>query len=340
MRIAVDIGYGYVKALSETGKRAVFPSVVAPSPAGGVLAGALGNGKGLDYRVGVRPFGRLGAEETMLIGEAALAARGAVRTWEMEATNNAYLPLLIAAGLGLVGDGEPVRLALGLPLAAYAAQRDGLRGVAEGLDLSVSLNGAPAMRARVNDVFIFPQAAGAYYSACLNVHGGLRDASLARQPVGVVDVGYRTTDYLVMARGPGGLLPREDLAGSLDMGINTAHQAVRAEAEALARRPVDLVQVERALAWAEGSLYVQGREVSLRKALDAALAELAEQVVAKIKLAWGEEMDHLAAVLVAGGGGQALFPYLRDTFPAARLVPDPLWANAEGYLAAQALASR
>lgn len=341
MRIAVDVGYGYTKCVSEDGRRAVFPSVVAPAPAAaGVLAQVMGKRAEAGHRLQVWPQGRPDLVQAHLVGEAALAARGASRAWEREAADNQHLHVLVAAACALVGDGGRVELAAGLPLGHYAAQRESLAAVLGGMDLVVVVNEGVPVRVRVDDVFVFPQGAGCYSAACLHPDGTVRDRVLIRQPVGVVDVGYRTTDYLVMQMGPGGLVPRDDLSGSLDLGMNQALQETAADLEARAGTPVDVLQVERALAWAQGKLYVRGREYDAAALYEEALRRLAERVAGRIKLAWGDEAEHLAAVLVAGGGGAALYPYLAAHFPAARLVPDALYANAEGYLAAQALQRR
>lgn len=339
MRIAIDIGYGYTKVVAEDGQRAVFPSVVAPVPPGtGALAEAFAGSATRDYCVTTWPRGRRDEARELLVGEAALASRGAMRAWEAEAADNPNLHVLAAVALALAGDDGPAEVAAGLPLGVYAAQRDSLKEALAGLDAVVMFDGDPdeTRRAAVGSVFVFPQAAGAYYAACLTREGQVRDPALVRMPVGVIDVGYRTTDYLVMQRGPGGLAPRDDLSGSLEAGINHAVQDVRAAAEAAAGHPVDVVQVERALAWGDGRLYARGREIDLRRPHAEALKLLAERIASKVKLAWGDDADHLGAVLIAGGGGEALFPHLAAMLPAARLVPDALWANAEGYLAAQA----
>lgn len=341
MRIAVDVGFGYVKCVGEDGRRAVFPSVVAPAPAAaGVLAQAMGKRAEVGYRLQAWPQGRPDQAREYLVGEAALAARGGSRAWEREAADNQHLHVLVAAACALVSHGGGVELAAGLPLGHYAGQRESLGAALGGMDVVVVVNEGAPVRVRVDDVFVFPQGAGCYSAACLHPDGTVRDRVLIRQPVGVIDVGYRTTDYLVMQMGPGGLTPRDDLAGSLDLGMNQALQETAADLEARAGQPVDVVQVERALSWADGRLYVRGREYDAGTLHEEALRRLAERVAGRIKLAWGDEAEHLAAVLVAGGGGEALYPYLAAHFPAARLAEDAIYANAQGYLAAQALRRR
>jgi len=45
----------------------------------------------------------------------------------------------------------------------------------------------------------------------------------------------------------------------------------------------------------------------------------------------------LPVVLIAGGGGNELYPYLKEYIPQARLAEDAFYANAKGFLAAQNL---
>src|SRR5690348_16085982 len=68
MVVSVDLGYGWVKAVREDGRRLAFPSVVAPAPRSLGFSGA-GSSNAGRYRltVGGDPF---------LLGEAAMASGG------------------------------------------------------------------------------------------------------------------------------------------------------------------------------------------------------------------------------------------------------------------------
>ncbi|MHB8927062.1 MAG: ParM/StbA family protein, partial [Bacillota bacterium] len=122
MRVAVDLGYGFVKAVSENGKRVMFPSVVAPDPGGKELAEALGSKP--DYAVTVEHGGRAAR---YLVGESAATVRNGVRAWEGDQTEHHNTAILYATAIALLNVGPgPVDLACGLPLTAYGSQRGGL----------------------------------------------------------------------------------------------------------------------------------------------------------------------------------------------------------------------
>ena len=73
-----------------------------------------------------------------------------------------------------------------------------------------------------------------------------------------------------------------------------------------------------------------GQPVDLGPVVDAALEPMANQVIAQATQLWngGASLD---AVLVAGGGALLLGPRIKAHFRHARVVNDPVFANAEGY---------
>lgn len=331
--VGVDVGYGFVKAVAaDTGARVVYPSACLPARASGELARVLG-GRGLEHRVSMMRDGQAAAEE-WLVGDAALAA-GASRTWDTEAKRRAGYEVLLLSALALTaGAAEEsetgVCAVLGLPLGTWLRREErralvhGLTGVGAWVSLGVS----PVQRYKVQQVRVLPQGVGAYVAA-LRAPGGDR---LAGRPVGVLDVGYRTTDYLLLLPGSEGVsVPSEERSGSVDVGIGQAVDAVRQEVARMVGLLPPEGLVDRALRGG-GVMYLRGEELDLRPSYMTACRELAARVGAAVQRAWGEQLDYLAAVLLSGGGGAALASYL--TLPAICLVPsaeEAIWANAVGF---------
>lgn len=73
-----------------------------------------------------------------------------------------------------------------------------------------------------------------------------------------------------------------------------------------------------------------GQPVDLKPAVDTTLEPMANQVIAQAGQLWngGAGLD---AILIAGGGALLLGPYLKTCFRHARVVSEPVFANAEGY---------
>lgn len=332
MRIAVDAGYGYTKAAAETGRRSHFPSAVAPARGTGELAQALG-GAAPKHRVSVDVARDTGHDATgdWLVGDAALIA-GAARTWDAASGRRDYdvLTLTAAAAVG-PEDGEEIELAAGLPLAVWLdkSERRALRERLTGLSAWVYLDGQDGRFVRIAEATVWPQALGAYLAALSSSAGG----RFAGRMAAVVDIGHRTTDYLLLHPGEGGApVPDETRSGSLDAGMNRVYAQVAAEVVtgALAGGAEGLI--ERELRAGRGVLPVRGRDVDIRTPYEAACRALAGEIADHLARVWADRLDYLAAVIVAGGGGAALWPWLHGRLPAAVLAPDAAFANAAGFL--------
>lgn len=335
MRIAVDVGFGYTKAVNEAGKMVSFPSVVAPRAGGGI---EIMGGNQDDYIVSLYAQGQRFAE--YLVGDAGLAGNG-TRAWDDKFTENRNMKTLVATALALVGDGSPVSLSIGLPMAFYRNQKEDVRNELATLDMDVKIEGHQirAMVA-VKDVTVYPQGAGVYYATVLTPSGEIKDMDLINQSVGVIDIGHRTTDVMAMARGKRGLTPREDMIGGFDYGMNMAIKQIKVLADNATGANIPIHWVEQALTWNQGVLEYKGKAYNLKPFESQVYSQLAEQIAAGVKQKWGQEMDRLSVILIAGGGGHALYPYLKAVLETAKLVKEPGFANAQGFLAAQGLSRR
>lgn len=329
-KIAVDLGYGYVKAVNEYGRKIIFPSVVATDPGGGAIADALGGRQ--DYAVKVRRDGR---ETSYLVGEAAVAAAWGSRAWEENQALHENTGILLATAVALLEPAGPVRLAVGLPLMTYGSQKRNLIEFLRGFSTEVLVNGGRWFKVEFDpEIFVFPQGGGALYHSALNLDGSLRDASLlSGNAVGVVDVGYRTTDYLVMRKGPRGLSVRPELSDSFDLGYSWVYQQMRQVLRTRIGRSLDLQRIEESVTRNDGLMTYKGEPIDLEPLEEEANTRLASLLAGRLKSVWGENLELVNHLIVAGGGGAKIFPHLQKLCGFATLAPDPVFANAMGYLA-------
>ncbi len=155
-RIAVDVGYVDVKALSGRGERTLFPSVIAPDEEDLALDDALGT-KRSGQRITIH---RPGApRQTWLFGQAALVAPGATRPWAEEASSReGYEVLVMAAVASLIRitavETVDVDLVLGQPLGVYGAQREKLREALRGQEAYVAVNERVPVHLRFSSVLV------------------------------------------------------------------------------------------------------------------------------------------------------------------------------------------
>ncbi len=342
MRIAVDVGFGFIKAMNQNNEKIRFPSVVSKKSENS-LKGIVG-GTGDDYSVTYWEVSQSGEnvnQKKLYIGDAGLS-NGGTRKWEdKDKFNVEDIKIFIVTAVGLLNENEPVDLCLGLPMSYYLTKKEELYEGLKDLNARISIMGQRGLReVKFSSIFVFPQGAGAYYSSFCDINGNINDYEFAQSNVGVIDIGFRTVDFLVMMKGRNGIQISDNLSGSLEEdGMNTALQNIQKAVsnDKRVNREVALEEIEKAILWFNSRFDFRRETIDLTEYEDQAYRELAEEIISKIKIRWGAEGDLLSRVVITGGGAEELFPYMRDKFDTAVLQNDCAFGNCKGYLAAQAI---
>lgn len=334
MRIAVDLGFGFVKGESETGEKVNFPSVIT-TRSNGALKNVIG-GIEDDYSIS---YLEIGSEEKKkyYIGDAAIT-HGGTRRWEnKEQFNIEDIKVFISTAVGILNsDSEEVDLCVGLPMSHYIQKKDELRKILKSVESIIWFN-KNERKIKFNSIFIFPQGAGAYYSSILNKNGDTKNIELANSSVGVIDVGYRTVDFLVMGKGRKGITMREELSGSLEEdGMNKIYQQIQNSVSEKFKAEIGLLEIEKSILWFGSELDYFQEPINIIPYEDEEYKKHAEKIASKIKIKWGKEEERLSTILITGGGGQTLFYHFKEKFKQAELQENPAFSNCEGYLGIQA----
>lgn len=315
MNTGIDLGYSAVKGVSGS-RRFHFPSVVGTPDRARFSLGDQNNDIVLT----------LPGDGTWLVGQGAVeqsrfVGRREDRNW---IGSDEYYKLMLAAFTELTA-ATVVDLVVvsGLPVAFYsdrAVLRDRFLG-----EHRVTREGRRAQVFRVKEARVIPQPFGCLLSVALDNRGRIADQELATGAVGVVDVGGKTTNLLSVNR----LAEIGRETASVNVG---AWDVVRAVRGYLADNCPNLELRDHQVidAIIAGQVKYYGKPVDLSQVVDAALEPMADQVIAQATQLWngGAGLD---AILVAGGGALLLGPYIKAHFPHARVVGDPVFANATGY---------
>lgn len=235
--------------------------------------------------------------------------------------------------------GHSVHVVSGLPVAAFYF-RDGQKRTEsiglkrESLKIPVQpvstggLYAAQTLPVSVAFHEVIPEALAAWYDQVIVPgEGGVAlDARRFSATTAIVDIGGRTTDYVVVK--DQGIV--HGSSGSLTKGMLDVHTRV---AQAI-QRQFDLESVgEQCLAAAieRHRVRLHGRDHDVSALVEAAKHELVEQIHAETRrqLGMGAELD---TVVFVGGGSAALAPRLVDWFPHQCIAQHPAFANARGML--------
>ncbi|PTQ55668.1 MAG: hypothetical protein BSOLF_1716 [Candidatus Carbobacillus altaicus] len=332
MRIAVDVGYGYVKAINEHGGRLHIPSVVSSVDSAG--PDVFGHVPDI-YRID----GRLYA-----VGREALESRKATLAYERDKWNHEATKILLAVAVyELTRDHYTpgVHLITGLPLDHYF----GTAGKSGGEQLKTMLehfrtevdhvhrpHPAGPVMIHFDRVTVFPQGAASVYSAFMGPDGSIRRPIEKGNTIMIVNVGYRTVDVVTFRTDMNSFRVVRDLSFTVDdSGVVFIRHAVADAFQRLTGRRLSTLEAERVIN-ENGRIYFSGREYDLRSEIHKAKHDLAMRIRDALVARVGDELDFVRSVILAGGGSEDLKSELLKIHPAAEMHPDGPFADATGYL--------
>ena len=228
--------------------------------------------------------------------------------------------------------GRSVHAVSGLPVSAFYQQsgehrqetisrkRDSLRQATR--PLSDSLPADIAFHE------VIPEALAAWYDYVIVQEGDgvTLDADRVSVPVAIVDIGGRTTDYVVVK--DQGIL--HAASGSLQCGmLNVKHSVANGIQSTFDLENLSEQRVSQAIE--NETVRLQGKNYDIGELVEAGKREVVERIHAETRrqLGLGVELDR---VLFVGGGAVALAEHIANWFPHQAIAEHPAFANARGML--------
>ena len=311
--VGLDVGYGNTKIVfgSDGGvSQVVFPSVVAKCVhSSGIAVPGTAGGRKEIVELGSMSY---------YVGKTAMKHCRNTLTSRHEdwITTSAY-QVLIKRAIELSGISNPSAEALvvtGLPVAYFdesmAAVRKTVEIVFREYFAAVEVRG-------------IPQPMGAFIDMLLQYDGTVRDENMIRDHVGIVDIGFQTTDFIAVNRG---LFIHEE-ADSMELGVSSIMENIAKDVYRTTRhRPTTFEVVE---ALKEKSIMAFGRPISIAPFLEEHSMSFLQMVESRVKSIWGTAGDK-SSIILAGGGAALLRPLL-TFYPQIRIAADPQFSVAAGY---------
>lgn len=316
--VGLDLGHSAVKMTFDGRagvERFMFPSLASPA-----------------IQIRNEAEARLAAEETVTVrgrsffvgqtaalqGKAALST-GLTADWIESDEHGALLAMARRVVDKQAPEGRRLYV-LGLPVQQFETHREKLKKHA-------------AEHLGDVEIRVMPQPMGGYQSHMLNRSGVVQvGRSLAEESWGIVDVGYYSTDFILIM---GGRWIEAASGGCGGVRMAAEHLQRLLDARGIQR---DLVDTEKALR--DGFIRHYGERIDLKKEM----AEAAEVVASKVGDMAAQLMapyvHALDGVLVTGGGAGMVLPALKSRWPHARLIEDehvhptfsgPRFLVSEGY---------
>ncbi|GAB3101158.1 ParM/StbA family protein [Aestuariicella hydrocarbonica] len=235
--------------------------------------------------------------------------------------------------------GRVVHMVTGLPVSAYyrhdgqqrrpaiSVKREGLKVTVEPIGSNRSAS-ARVRKASVAFHEVIPEALAAWYDHVIVTQddGVTLDADRLNAPIAIVDIGGRTTDYVVVQ--DQGVV--HEASGSLNRGmLNVTIRVANRIQEAFDLNEIGEQSISRAVD--THTLRVHGKDHDVSAMVTEAKRELVERLYTETrrKLGLGAELDR---VLFVGGGSMALVEDIANWFPNQIVADHAAFANARGML--------
>lgn len=320
--IGIDVGYGFVK--STDGEREfVFPSVV-------------GLGQELRYRselsVRNRPLDNLALtvdNKDYFVGDLAIRqSEIASRSLDPNRAEDRNVKVLMLAGLNLYTqwENETFNVVTGLPTSYFAAYRDAWVNNLRGSHvLKFKVNGQEKEKTiTIDKLKVVPQPLGTLYDRALNQAGAIQDEDLASLSVGVVDVGFKTTDFAVADQ----LEFIDHLSGSTPIGLSNAYGLISERLRSEFKIDKEQHELDRIVE--RGEVRIAGKAYDISRIKREVFERIALKIITELDSLW--DYRNLDVIFFTGGGAQALAEWLLPEFRNAILADSPQVANTRGFL--------
>jgi len=312
----VDIGYGFTKVAAGGRPPLVMPSIVGSNEEPSYRSD-------IGDRIRIIPLSLNG--HSYLVGEAAKRfSRHRYRIFNSTWVESPYYLLLFVSALTRIDKSacEPAAVVTGLPVSHYTQER--VRQVQDLLghahDVRISCGEALV---KVEKIKVIPQPFGSFFDLILNDEGKLKDPDKIRDRVGIIDIGFQTTDLALAT-------PQfiESSSGSLDVGVRSIADQLSRDLSRKYSITLDTTEAEEALR--HKSVRIFGESVDLGDMIAERTREVAELILSYAHSLWGRG-EKLNRLILAGGGANTLRSYF-TTYPNLHVPKEPSLSNVRGYL--------
>jgi plasmid segregation protein ParM len=213
----------------------------------------------------------------------------------------------------------PINLVTGLPIGYYREFKDQLAELLLGEHQVVLVDASGRQEEKslhINKVRVVPQPFGSLFNHMLNGLGEIGDKRLAKEKIGIIDIGFRTSDYTISDK------TRFSQRGSrtTDSGIARAFNVIASKLREKSGINIELYRLYEAIE--EGMIKIRGKEYELKSLTDQVFGQLATSIANEVDRLWVDDWD-IDAMIISGGGGAVLASHIKPLLNGVVLETDP-----------------
>jgi plasmid segregation protein ParM len=242
---------------------------------------------------------------------------------------------ITVAGMFLKNGGTinvPINVVSGLPIGYFKQNYERFNEILTGHHSITyhSCNGQKTTKEiYINKVRMLPQPLGTVLNLLMDQNGKIVNQELANQKIGVVDIGFRTTDFTILDH----LRYIDRGSRTIDTGISKGFNVIANKLREKCGVSVELYRLYRAAEM--GSIKMKGHGFTFTKIRDQVYSQLAGTIASDIDRLWSDDWD-IDTIVLTGGGCRELAQYLQPLINGhvtpVDPVTDPRLNNVQGYI--------
>jgi len=330
-KVAIDLGYGYVKGINENGKKILIRTAIGTG-SNRQLANIFG---GSDKTKEHIIISQNGTERQYYVGDLARKeSRDCSSPFEKNKIDNQSTKVLLATAFAILNESnnDPVHLITGPPLLYAAEQKDSFKSSLTDYHAILQFIGEEKLLlVKFDRVTVFPQGAAVVYHMLRKQP----ELGKAGKTFVVIEPGYKTTEILMFEISKDArITPISGYSTTLELGMNLVEKALdesffQKTGSKLIPSIIDRVMTGNSV------ITYNGSEINLQNARDGAKDELARNIIDGTMQVLGEQVGFVNKLIFAGGVMQD--NYIANQITASLkadciIVEDSQFANARGML--------
>lgn len=324
--VGIDVGFGFTKAFNGTNS-VIFKSV-------------LGDSTEIQFR------SSLGADQdasnlhvtldnkSYFIGSyAELQSNVKEFTLDQDKLLEDFVKVLAITAVGVCcGDSTSLNVVSGLPVGFlkrdYKKFADLITGPHE-ITFHNENKKNVTRKVHINKVHMIPQPVGSIFNLIMDDRGKIKDQDLSMKKIGVVDIGFKTTDLSIFDR----LQYVERGSTTLETGISKCFSVITNKLRQESGVNIELYRMFKFIE--SGMVKIRGKEYNISNLKKRVYTHAAEAIASDVNQLWENDWD-IDTIILSGGGSMELAPFLQphihgNVIPVLNGV-DARLNNVQGYL--------
>ena len=243
-----------------------------------------------------------------------------------------FIKILALAAAGICSqDNGPVNVVTGLPVAYLKRDTKRLKQIILGKhDITYHHNDAPDEHRRliIDKVHVIPQPIGSIFNLIFDHNGKICDRELAASKLGVVDIGFKTTDFSIFDH----LQYIEKSSSTMDTGVSKCFSVIADKLRQESGINIELYKIFKCIE--SGVIKIRGKEYNVVNLKKRVYTHAAAAIATDLNRLWEHDWD-LDSIIVSGGGSVPLAEFLIPSVE-GNVIPipkniDARFNNVQGY---------